>query len=60
MRALAAPRALSHSRLYNPISFLIFRNLDETTRSIYKENVRLTEALNFHKKEGDMFRKEVS
>ncbi|XP_067939159.1 basal body-orientation factor 1-like isoform X2 [Watersipora subatra] len=32
-------------------------NLDETTRSVYKENVRLTEALRFHKKEGDNYRK---
>ena len=28
-------------------------NLDETTRSIYKENVRLTEALNYHVKYGE-------
>jgi len=28
-------------------------NLDETTRAIYKENVRLTEALNYHVKYGE-------
>lgn len=28
-------------------------NLDETTKSIYKENVRLNEALNYHLKYGD-------
>ncbi|XP_046551162.1 LOW QUALITY PROTEIN: basal body-orientation factor 1-like [Haliotis rubra] len=33
-------------------------NLDETTKSVYKENVRLTEALNYHMKEGDMLKKE--
>ena len=27
--------------------------MDETTRSIYKENVRLTEALNYHVKYGE-------
>ncbi|XP_013388908.1 basal body-orientation factor 1 [Lingula anatina] len=31
-------------------------NLDETTRSIYKENVRLSEALGFHVKESDELR----
>lgn len=34
------------------------RNLDETTKSVYKENVRLTEALNYHMKEGDFLKKE--
>ncbi|XP_041469637.1 basal body-orientation factor 1-like [Lytechinus pictus] len=33
-------------------------NLDETTRSVYKENVRLTEALNYHVKEADELRAE--
>ncbi|XP_074649646.1 basal body-orientation factor 1-like isoform X1 [Tubulanus polymorphus] len=28
-------------------------NLDETTRSVYKENVRITAALEYHMKEGD-------
>uniref|UniRef100_A0A1I8IPR3 Basal body-orientation factor 1 n=1 Tax=Macrostomum lignano TaxID=282301 RepID=A0A1I8IPR3_9PLAT len=32
-------------------------NLDETTRSVYKENVRLTEALNYHMREGDILKK---
>ena len=32
--------------------------MDETTKSVYKENVRLTEALNYHMKEGDLLRKE--
>ncbi|KAK0046843.1 basal body-orientation factor 1-like isoform X2 [Biomphalaria pfeifferi] len=33
-------------------------NLDETTKSVYKENVRLTEALNYHMKEGEILKKE--
>ncbi|KAF6021921.1 CCDC176 [Bugula neritina] len=33
-------------------------NLDETARSIYKENVRLTEALRFHTKEAENLRKQ--
>lgn len=28
-------------------------NLDETTRSVYKENVRINEALQYHMEEGD-------
>ena len=32
--------------------------MDETTKSVYKENVRLTEALSYHMKEGDLLRKE--
>ncbi|CAH3161550.1 unnamed protein product [Pocillopora meandrina] len=33
-------------------------NLDETTRSVYKENVRLNAALDFHIKEGQELKKE--
>ncbi|XP_071490868.1 basal body-orientation factor 1-like [Diadema antillarum] len=33
-------------------------NLDETTRSVYKENVRLNEALNYHVKEADELKAE--
>lgn len=33
-------------------------NLDETTRSVYKENVRLNAALGFHLKEGQDLKKE--
>ncbi|XP_068689370.1 basal body-orientation factor 1-like [Montipora foliosa] len=33
-------------------------NLDETTRSVYKENVRLNAALDFHMKEGQDLKKE--
>ncbi|KAK6165338.1 hypothetical protein SNE40_022284 [Patella caerulea] len=33
-------------------------NLDETTKNVYKENVRLSEALNFHMKESDLLKKE--
>ena len=33
------------------------RNLDETTKSVYKENVRLSESLNYHMKEGEMLKK---
>lgn len=33
-------------------------NLDETTRSVYKENVRLNAALDFHLKEGQELKKE--
>lgn len=29
------------------------RNLDETTKSVYKENVRVNEALSYHMQEGD-------
>lgn len=32
-------------------------NLDETTRSVYKENVRLNAALDFHLKEGQELKK---
>ncbi|XP_006815796.1 basal body-orientation factor 1-like [Saccoglossus kowalevskii] len=32
-------------------------NLDETTRSVYKENVRLSEALNYHVKEANELKK---
>lgn len=35
-------------------------NLDETTKSVYKENVRLSEALNYHMKEGEVLKKKVS
>lgn len=37
---------------------LKYRNLDETTKSVYKENVRLNEALNYHMKEGEILTKE--
>ena len=33
-------------------SFFVLSNLDETTKSVYKENVRLNEALNYHIKAG--------
>ncbi|EDO37303.1 predicted protein, partial [Nematostella vectensis] len=33
-------------------------NLDETTRSVYKENVRVNAALEFHMKEGEELKKE--
>ncbi|XP_070571083.1 basal body-orientation factor 1-like isoform X2 [Ptychodera flava] len=32
-------------------------NLDETTRSVYKENVRLNEALSYHMKDAEQLRK---
>ncbi|XP_078313515.1 basal body-orientation factor 1-like isoform X3 [Crassostrea virginica] len=32
-------------------------NLDETTKSVYKENVRLSEALSYHMKEGEVLKK---
>ncbi|CAC5418876.1 Basal body-orientation factor 1 [Mytilus coruscus] len=35
-------------------------NLDETTKSVYKENVRLSEALNYHMKEGEVLKKKVA
>ena len=44
--------------VYNIKHFLYFRNLDETTRSVYKENVRLTEALGFRQREANRIRKE--
>ncbi|ESO99812.1 hypothetical protein LOTGIDRAFT_205234 [Lottia gigantea] len=33
-------------------------NLDESTKNVYKENVRLSEALNYHMKESDLLKKE--
>lgn len=36
---------------------LIYRNLDETTRSVYKENVRVSEALQYHVAEGDKLKR---
>jgi len=36
---------------------VFFRNLDETTKSVYKENVRLSEALSYHMKEGEVLTK---
>lgn len=53
-----------HSHYYSGYRYLILfisnfhSNLDETTRSVYKENVRLTEALNYHVKEADELRAE--
>lgn len=35
----------------------LYSNLDETTRSVYKENVRLNAALDFHLKEGQELKK---
>ncbi|KAK3093033.1 hypothetical protein FSP39_010308 [Pinctada imbricata] len=32
-------------------------NLDETTKSVYKENVRLSEELNYHRKEAETLKK---
>lgn len=41
-------------KLYLRDSILFsFSNLDETTRSVYKENVRVNEALSYHMAEGD-------
>lgn len=37
--------------------YLPIRQLDEASRSVFKENVRLSEALNFHTKELDDLRK---
>ena len=50
--------ALWASLNLKPSWFLCFRNLDETTKSVYKENVRLSEALNYHMKEGELLKKE--
>ena len=38
-------------------NFLFCSNLDETTRAIYKENIRLNEALTYHLKEADKLAK---
>ena len=38
------------------IVFVCDRNLDETTRSVYKENVRISEALVIHMQEADKLR----
>lgn len=55
---------ISNTAIYNflftfPFFFsLIFgSNLDETTRSVYKENVRLNAALDFHLREGQELKK---
>ena len=34
-----------------------FSNLDETTRSVYKENVRVSEALSYHMDEGEKLKR---
>ena len=39
------------------VSFLLHRNLDETTRSVYKENVRVSEALQYHFGEGEKLKR---
>ena len=38
-------------------SLIFGSNLDETTRSVYKENVRLNAALDFHLREGQELKK---
>lgn len=38
-------------------SFKLFRQLDDTSRSLFKENVRLNEALKYHIKEGEDLQK---
>ena len=41
-------------------NFILFcSNLDETTRSVYKENVRLNEALAYHLEENELLKKTV-
>lgn len=37
-----------------------FSNLDETTKNIFKENVRVTQALSYHVEEADELRKRVT
>ena len=39
------------------IFITFYRNLDETTKSVYKDNVRLSEFLNYHMKESEMWKK---
>lgn len=34
--------------------------MDETTKSVYKENVRLSEALSYHMKEGVVLRRQTT
>ena len=36
---------------------LFHSNLDETTRSVYKENVRVNEALQYHMQEGEKLKR---
>ena len=36
---------------------LLSRNLDETTRAVYKDNMRINEALSYHMTEGDTLKK---
>ena len=53
----------SHNTAIFLFTFLFFfslifgSNLDETTRSVYKENVRLNAALDFHLREGQELKK---
>ena len=42
---------------FNIFVFVRARNLDEATKSVYKENVRITKALNYHTEEGEQLRK---
>lgn len=43
--------------MYRVLIIFFIRNLDETTKSVYKENVRLSEALSYHMKEGEVLKK---
>lgn len=45
------------SFIFNWTFVCVIRNLDDTTRSVYKENVRLSESLNYHMREGEMLKK---
>lgn len=46
------------SRLYH-IILCCFSNLDETTRAVYKENVRLNEALAYHLEDNVHLKKHI-
>ena len=38
----------------------LYRNLDETTKNIYKDNIRMTQALTYHVEETEQLRKRVA
>uniref|UniRef100_A0A8C4SZA7 Basal body-orientation factor 1 n=1 Tax=Erpetoichthys calabaricus TaxID=27687 RepID=A0A8C4SZA7_ERPCA len=46
-----------HTKQQDVSCFLLHRQLDDTTRSVFKENVRLNEALRYHMKEAEDMKK---
>ena len=50
-------KRLNNVKIFKFWNLIIHSNLDETTKSVYKENVRLSEALGYHMKEGEVLKK---